>query len=191
MRETTVTDAGVIGHIREHLGALPGGVGCRHLARERDGVEATLLVRLGLVKPVTRGAPRCADHGCPWQARCLHWPAFEPEATGSVAGVKYKPTAFGLAAADDAGRVAAAVEDLPAAREVLALLAAGPASVFALHGHFLRRARLAARGGDEADPVGLDRVALGGVLDLLVEVGRVERGEDGATYAMPADGAAG
>ncbi len=179
---------GVSARLQAHLGALPGGIGCRHLARERDGLNAELLVRLGLARPIVRGAPRCADHGCPWQPRCVHWPAFEPDAAsaGPVAGVKYKPTPAGLAAVADSSRVIDALDNLPVAGEILALLAGGPATVYALHSHFLGQARRTARTGegDGADRGGLDRVALGGVLDLLAELGRIARGEDGVTYAL-------
>ena len=168
--------------IRAHLAALPGGVGCRHLARERDAVDASLIVRLGLAKPILRNVPRCADHGCPWQPRCEHWPAFEPESPGPVSGIKYKPTPLGVLAASDASLVGAAVSELPLAAEVDALLEHGPASVFTLHTHYLRRARLAVREEIDADLAGLDRVALGGVLDLLVELGRLTLAADGVTY---------
>ena len=184
MTDTETAPTGVAVRIQVHLAALPDGIGCRHLARERDGVDAVLLTRLGLVKPILRNVPRCADHACPWQSHCTHWPAFEPEGSGPVAGVKYKPTPLGQLAALDAARVASALDDLPLASELLSLLADGPASIFSLHTHFLRRARLAARDGTDGNVDGLDRTTLGGVLDLLVEVGRVERTADAVTYRL-------
>ena len=175
----------VILRIQEHLQALPEGIGCRHLARERDGVESALLVRLGLVKPLLRNVPRCADHACPWQPNCTHWPAFEPDGTGPIAGIKYKPTPLGQAAAIDPSHVAAALDDLPLATAILALLADGPISIFSLHTHFLRHARRAARDGTDPNIDGLDRIALGATLDLLVELGHIERAADGVTYQLP------
>lgn len=178
------TAPSVSDRIQVHLAALPDGIGCRYLARERDGIDAGLLVRLGLVKPILRLVPRCAEHACPWQPRCAHWPAFEPEGSGPVAGIKYKPTPLGQLAAVDATRVASTLDDLPLATDLLVLLAAGPASIFTLHTHFLRRARLAARDGADPNLDGLDRPTLGGVLDLLVEIGRIERSKDGVSFHL-------
>ena len=182
MTDTTTAPTGVAARIQLHLATLPDGIGCRHLARERDDVDAGLLTRLGLVKPILRHVPRCADHACPWQPRCAHWPAFEPEGSGPVAGIKYKPTPLGQLAALDPTRISSTLGDLPLATDLLALLADGPTSVFTLHTHFLRRARLATREAADPNFDGLDRPALGGVLDLLVEIGRVERSVDGVTY---------
>lgn len=167
---------------RAHLAELPGAVGCRHLARERDGVDASLLVTLGLVKPIVSRVPRCADHDCPWLPQCAHWSDFEPEASGNKAGVKYRPTPTGVVASLDASVALAAVTELPAVADVLASLAEGPATVFALHARFLKRMRDAARHGADPSGVGVSRSMLGSVLDVLVGAGLVVRTGDEVTY---------
>lgn len=165
-----------------HLADLPGGVGCRHLARQRDDVDTGLLVDLGLVRPIISRVPRCRDHGCPLLHDCPHAADFEPDASGNKAGVKYKATAEGLAAATDPDIIGGAVVSLPAAAEVLVGLTSGPATAFALHARFVERARDAAARGERMDVPGASRVTFGATLVLLTEVGLVRLMADGVTY---------
>lgn len=148
-----------------HLADLPGEIGCRHLARQRDHLDAGLLVSLGLVKPIMSRVPRCEEHGCPLIATCEFVPDFEPGAGGNKAGVKYRPTADGLAATTDPGVIDRATRALPAVETVLALLAGPPATIFELN----------TRLRDEwAGPAALpDRPELGQIIDLLIELGQV------------------
>jgi hypothetical protein len=148
-----------------HLGSLPGEIGCRHLARQRDDFDASILVSLGLVKLIRSGVPRCEEHGCPLIDVCEHVADFEPDASGSKAGVKYRPTADGLAASADPAVIDAATRALPAVETVLALLAGGPLTIFQLNTR-LRETWST----DEAPP---DRPELGQIVTLLVEVGQV------------------
>lgn len=177
-----VAGSATIDRWRAHLGELPGGIGCRHLARERDGVDASLLVTLGLVKPIVSRVPRCVDHECPWLPRCAHWSDFEPDASGHKAGVKYRPTPTGLAASADASIGLAAVTALPAVADVLAWLSDGPATVFALHARFLERMRVAAQERTDPNEVAVSRSMLGAVLDVLVGAGLIARMGDQVTY---------
>ena len=174
----------VIDRMQIHLAALPGGIGCRHLVRERDGFDAGVLVDLALVKPIVSRVPRCIEHGCPWLPSCAHWRDFEPDASGAKSGVKYRPTAEGVAAATNAGLIARLVAELPAALDVLELLKGGPATIFTLNSLWLERARVAARNGENPDAAGINRVTLGAVVGMLVELEMLIRDEDGVTYRV-------
>ncbi|HEV2108602.1 MAG TPA: hypothetical protein VGR16_10105 [Thermomicrobiales bacterium] len=153
-----------------HLADLPGGIGCRHLARQRDRFNAGILVSLSLVKPIVSRVPRCVDHGCPLIPTCDHAADFEPEASGSKAGVKYRPTPDGLAAAADAALIESATVTLPAAADILNLLASGPMTIFELE------TRLRAAWSAPGKPP--DRPELGQLIAILVGLGRV-RLDDG------------
>ena len=155
----------VAANLAAHLANLPGQVGCRHLARQRDDFEAGILVSLGLVKPITSRVPRCAEHGCPLTGTCEHAGDFEPDASGNKAGVKYRPTAAGLAASADPSLIDAATRALPSVESVLALLADEPLTVFELDTR-LRADRDAQAGVP-------DRPELGHIVALLVETGKV------------------
>lgn len=165
--------------IQQHLANLPGGVGCRHLAQDNEGISPDLLIALGLVRPIVSRVPRCADHGCPLLENCPHRVDFEPEAKGSKSGIKYRPTPEGLAATADPAIIEESILQLPAAREILALIAAGTTDRFRLHTAFISHARAAARAGDAIDLPALNRVTLTAVLDLLLEAGAIDGGPAG------------
>jgi hypothetical protein len=166
--------------IAHHLATLPGEIGCRYLARDRDDVPAPLLVDLKLVKPIVSRVPTCQAHDCPLVAECEHEPDFHVDASGSKSGVKYKRTAAGDAvAAGASGALMAAVEDLPLARIVLARIGAKPMSILALHAELLEEARALVRDGSIPDKVAPSRVTLGATVALLVEVGIVVAAPDG------------
>lgn len=173
--------------IAHHLATLPGDIGCRHLARDRDDVPAPLLVDLKLVKPIVSRVPTCQAHDCPLVADCAYEPDFHVDASGSKSGVKYKRAAAGDAvAAGASGALAAAVEELPLARTVLARVGAKPMSMLALHAGLLEEARALVRDGSIPDKVAPSRVTLGATIALLVEVGIVAAAPDGTlTLAQP------
>jgi hypothetical protein len=148
-----------------HLASLPGGVGCRHLARQRDEFDATILVSLSLVKPIMSRVPRCEEHGCPLVAECEHVGDFEPGSSGNKAGVKYRPTPDGMAATTNPNIVTSATMALPAVSDVLTILEAGPMTVFELNTH-LRNAW-----SHPGQPP--NRPELGAVVQILVQLGRL------------------
>lgn len=156
-----------------HLSNLPGEVGCRHLARQRDAFDASILVSLGLAKPIMSRVPQCEEHGCPLITTCEYVGDFEPGASGNKAGVKYRRTADGLAASDDPGMIDAATRRLPAVETVLGLLSDGPLTIFELN----TRLRAAGETGDALP----DRPELGQVVGLLIELGEV--GSDGVVLS--------
>ncbi len=163
-----------------HLAALPGDVGCRHLARERDGVESSLLVDLGLVKPIVSRVPQCSDHGCPRSGACPWESDFLHEASGAKAGVKYRRTVDGDALAS--GIVTPLEErlaSLPLAAAVLAQLADGPRSLFAIQWHLVEAARAEVRAGKNTERVAPHRPALLGVICILSDLGIVQLSDDG------------
>lgn len=148
-----------------HLSDLPGEVGCRHLARQRDGFDASILVSLGLAKPIMSRVPRCEEHGCPSITTCEYVHDFEPGASVNKAGVKYRATADGLAASADPGVIEAATRRLPAVETVLGLLSDGPLTIFELD------TRL--RAADDVADTLPERPELGQVVGLLIELGEV------------------
>ena len=111
----------MVGRIVAYLVGLPGAVGCRHLARDRDGVEASLLADLGLVKPIMSRVPQCRDHSCPRSGARPWESGFLPEASGAKAGVKYRRTVDGDILAS--GRVTPIEERLTSLPLVTAVLA--------------------------------------------------------------------
>ncbi len=155
-----------------HLADLPGGVGCRHLARQRDGFDANILVSLSLVKPIVSRVPRCEELGCPLIPTCDHAADFGPDAGGSTAGVKSRPTPDGLAAAADTALIESATVTLPAAADILNLLAGGPMTIFELETGL--RAAWSAAGTPP------DRPELGQLIAILVGLGHV-RLDNGVT----------
>lgn len=171
---TALQDSATVLRIQSHLARLPGEIGCRHLARERDDVEASLLVDLMLVKPIPTRVPTCASHNCPRCGACPWEVDFLPEASGAKAGVKYRRTADGEAvAAGMLSPISDRLAALPLAVAVLAALECGPRSVFALHWDLVERARVAIRNGVNTERVAPDRSALFSVVRLLADLGIV------------------
>jgi hypothetical protein len=168
-----------------HLADLPGDVGCRHLAREQFQLEASLLVDLGLVKPIVTRVPACSAHECPRCGACRWEADFLPEASGNKANVKYRRTAEGDVV--DAGALAAIEERLaalPLANAVLAEVAAGPRSLFAIQGRFVELARTEVKAGKNTERVAPHRPALMNVVRLLADLGVVRLSEDGVIHPM-------
>ena len=174
-----------LGRIVAHLAELPGDVGCRHLAREQYDVAASLLVDLGLVRPIATKVPTCRAHACPRCGGCPWEADFLPEASGNKANVKYRQTADGEAVA--AGALAALEERLaalPLANDVLAAVAEGPRSLFALQGRFVEQARAEVKAGKNTERVAPHRPALLSVVRLLTELGVVRLADDGVVHPM-------
>ncbi len=161
-----------------HLASLPGGIGCRHLARQRDQFEAGILVSLSLVKPIMSRVPRCEEHGCPLIAGCEHVADFEPESSGNKAGVKYRPTAAGVAATGEPGAIDAAAVALPAAADILAAVDRGPLTIFELD------RRLRSEWSHAGEPP--DRPELGQIVTILIGVGQI-RLDRGVTLVRPSE----
>lgn len=175
----------IVGRIAGHLAELPSGIGCRHLAREQYDVEASLLVDLGLVKPIVTKVPTCSSHGCPRCGACAWESDFLPEASGSKANVKYRRTVEGDAVA--AGALAAIeerLESLPLANAVMAAVAEGPRTLFAIQGQLVEQARKAVRAGKNTEWVAPHRPELLSVVRLLAELGLVRLTGDGMVQPL-------
>ena len=175
--------------LRDHLATLPGDFGCRYLARERDGVEASLLIDLDLVRPIATRVPTCAFHKCPRCGTCPWEELFHSEATGGKAGVKYRRTADGDAVAGGSLSVIGdRIADLPLATAVIAALDNGPRSLFAVQWGLVESAREAIRAGVNTERVAPDRPALLSVLRLLADLGVVALREDGTVERAGTNG---
>ncbi len=180
-----LTDAPMLQRIRGHLADLPGDIGCRHLARERDGVAAALLGDLHLVKPIMSRVPTCTAHGCPRCGACPWEADFLPDASGAKAGVKYRRTPEGEAVA--AGKTAAiveAIENLALAKAILTTLEGGPSSLFALQWGLVEEARSAVRAGRNSERVAPDRPVLIGVVRMLADLGVIALQENGTIFKL-------
>jgi hypothetical protein len=174
-----------VGRIVVHLAERPGDVGCRHLAREDFRVEASLLVDLGLVKPIMSRVPACSVHGCPRRGACRWEADFLPEASGNKANVKYRRTADGdVVAAGSLATIEERLATLPLANAVLAEVADGPRSLFAIQGRLVEEARAEVKAGKNTERVAPNRPVLLSVVRLLAELGVVGLSEDGVVYSM-------
>ncbi|MDP8908218.1 MAG: hypothetical protein M3N47_03690 [Chloroflexota bacterium] len=170
----------MVGRIVAHLVDLPGDVGCRHLARDRDELDASLLVDLGLVKPIMSRVPQCRDHGCPRSGACPWESDFFPEASGAKAGVKYRRTVDGdVLVSGSVTPLEERLASLPLATAVLAQLADGPRSLFAIQWRLIEGARADVRDGKNTERVAPHRPALLGVIRLLTDLGIVHLSDDG------------
>ncbi len=170
----------MVGRIVAHLVDLPGDVGCRHLARERDELEASLLVDLGLVKPIMSRVPQCRDHGCPRSGACPWESDFLPEASGAKAGVKYRRTVDGdVLASGSVTPLEERLASLPLTTAVLAELADGPRSLFAIQWRLIEIARADVRAGKNTERVAPHRPALLSLIHLLADLGVVQLSDAG------------
>lgn len=173
------------GLLRAALAATGDGVGCHHRLRAEVGLGTELLAELGLVKPIRQRIPDCAEHACPLREDCRHAIVFA-EARAGRAGKKYRLAPLGeRALADDQilAQVAAAARGGALARRVLAAVADGPRSIFALNTALLDQSLAALdRDGDFGDAA-FDRGGLAATLALLADLGAIEY--DGATVALP------
>ena len=175
----------VVGRIVLHLSEVPGGIGCRHLAREEYDVEVSLLVDLRLVKPIVTKVPTCSSHGCPRCGACAWEADFLPNASGSKANVKYRRTVDGDAVAAGAvGAIEERLAGLPLACAVVEAVADGPQSLFAIQGRLIEQARVAVNAGKNTERVAPHRPELLGVVQLLADLGVVGVAEDGTVRSV-------
>lgn len=182
---SALTSSPVVGRIVVHLAEVPGGIGCRHLAREEYDVEASLLVDLRLVKPIVTKVPTCSSHGCPRCGACEWESDFLPDASGSKANVKYRRTIDGAAVAAGAvSAIEARLAELPLANAVLTAVADGPQSLFAIQGRLIEQARIAVKAGKNTERVAPHRPELLGVVRLLADMGLVALSDDGTVSSM-------
>ena len=173
-----------IERIRFHLANLPGDIGCRHLARDRDGFDARLIVLLGLAKPIVQKVPACVSHGCPLRGTCAFEPDFDPEASRNKSGVKYRPTPDGMVAAGNPSLIGERIVALPLAARVMTLLRTGPLSPFSLHAglHGIGFGVGLDASGAPLEPI--SRPALGLIIETLAALGHVAIDDIAGTFAL-------
>ncbi|MBA2755623.1 MAG: hypothetical protein H0U40_14380 [Chloroflexia bacterium] len=166
-------DVGPIARIQSHQGNLPGDIGCRHLARDRDGVDSRLIFLLSLGKPIIQKLPTCASHGCPLHGTCAFDANFDPEAAGNKSGAKYRPSPDGTVAAVEPELIGERIVALPLAAHVFASLAVGPLTPFGLHASVHRDGFAVGtdRSGDLLDPI--SRPVQGHIHESLAALGLV------------------
>jgi hypothetical protein len=171
--------------LRTALQATGDGIGCHHRLRAEVGLGVELLAELGLVKPIRQRIPDCTEHACPLRDDCRHAIAFA-EARAGRSGKKYRLAPLGERALTDdhiLTQVANAARDGALARRILAALADGPRSIFALNTTLLDQSLAALhRDGDFGDAA-FARGDLAATLTLLANLGAIEY--DGATVALP------
>ena len=180
-----VAVASGLGLLRAALGATGDGVGCHYRLRGEVGLGTDLLAELGLVKPIRQRIPDCTEHVCPLREGCRHAIVFA-EARAGRSGKKYRLAPLGERALTDdhiLAQVAVAARDLSLSRRILAALADGPRSIFALNTALLDQSLAAlGRDGDFGDAA-FDRGGLAATLALLADLGAIDY--DGATAALP------
>jgi hypothetical protein len=157
--------------LRAVLAAVGDGVGCEHWTLPDHGLPVPLLRDLGLARPITTRIPRCAEHGCRYLGACPQEVVFA-EGRDGRGGRKFRLTPEGQAAARDPTRLAAALAALPLAADVLAALAAGEQTIFALN-WTLVEPRVAAVGAGEEPPPMPSRAYLRAALTLLADHGAI------------------
>lgn len=163
-----------------HLADLPGDIGCRHLARQRDQVPGGLLVDLKLVKPIVSRVPTCAAHACPQLGTCEYSADFEPEASGRKSGVKYRRSADGdVVATGVTIPIDTAIAELTPVPDMLAALENQPLTLFELHAVLLEQSRSSVRKGTDPFAACISRGHLLSLIDLLQELELVRRAADG------------
>jgi hypothetical protein len=157
--------------LRAVLMAVGDGIGCEHWTLPEHGLPVVLLKDLGLARPITTRIPKCADHGCRYLGACPQESVFA-EGRDGRSGRKFRLTPEGLVAASDAAVLATALDSLPLAADILAALASGEQTIFALH-WALVEPRVAALGAGEEPPPMPSRAYLRAVLTLLAEHGAI------------------
>jgi hypothetical protein len=170
--------------LRAALQATGDGIGCHYRLRAEAGLGVEVLAELGLVRPIRQRIPDCSEHACPLRDECRHAVVFA-EARAGRSGKKYRLLPLGERALTDdhiLAQVADAARDGALARRVLAALADGPRSVFAINSILLDQSLAAlARDGDFGDTA-FDRGDLAATLALLANLGTIKY--DGATAAL-------
>jgi hypothetical protein len=168
------------------LAAVGDGVGCEHWTVPDYGVPVALLVDLGLASPIKTRVPCCAEHGCRYLGRCAYEAEFEPAGAAASstapsparaprAGRKFRLTAAGHRALTAPLDLAAALAALPLTDLLLAELAGGERTLFALVGALVERVRQAIAAGAAPEAARVPtRPYLRAVLELLVEQGVLE-----------------
>jgi hypothetical protein len=169
--------------LRALLAAVGNGVGCEHWTLPDHGLPVLLLKDLGLARPITTRIPRCADHGCSYLGVCAQEIVFA-EGRDGRSGRKFRLPQEGQAAASDATGLAAALAALPLAREVLAALAAGARTVFALNWALVEPRVTSLGAGEEPSPMP-SRAYLRAVLLLLADHGAIEWDEVAGVVRLP------
>lgn len=173
------------GLLRAALAATGDGIGCHHRLRAEIGLGVDLLAELGLVRPIRQRIPDCTEHACPLRDGCRHAITFA-EARAGRSGKKYRLAPLGeRALTDDAilAQVALAARDLALSRRVLAALAAGPCSIFALNTALLDQSLAALSSEGDFGDAAFDRGGLAAILALLADLGAIDY--VGATVRLP------
>jgi hypothetical protein len=171
--------------LRSALQATGDDIGCHYRLRAEVGLGVEILAELQLVRPIRQRIPDCTEHACPLRDDCRHAIVFA-EARAGRSGKKYRLLPLGERALTDdhiLAQVANAARDGTLARRVLAAIADGPLSIFALNTALLDQSLAAlARDGDFGDTA-FDRGDLAATLALLTNLGAIDY--DGATVALP------
>lgn len=173
------------GRLRAALAATGDGVGCHYRLRAEVGLGTDLLAELGLVKPIRQRIPDCSEHACPLRDGCPHAALFA-EARAGRSGKKYRLAPLGERALTDdrlLAQVADAARDGALARRILAAVADGPRSIFALNTALLDQALAALDRDGDFGEAAFDRGDLAATLSLLADLGAIDY--DGATVALP------
>ncbi len=171
--------------LRAALAAVGDGVGCEHWTLPDHGLSVALLRDLGLARPITTRIPRCAEHGCRYVGACPQEIVFVEGREGR-AGRKFRLTPEGQAAATYPAALAAALAALPLAADVLAALARGEQTIFALN-WTLVEPRVAALAAGEEPPPMPSRAYLRAVLALLRDQGAIVWDETTGVVHLPGE----
>ena len=180
-----VAVAQATGLLRIALTLTGDGIGCHHRLRAEVGLGVDLLAELGLVRPIRQRIPDCTEHACPLRDGCRHAITFA-EARAGRSGKKYRLAPLGeRALTDDAilAQLARAARDLALARRVLAALADGPHSIFALNTILLDQSLAALASTGDFGDAAFERGGLAAILALLADLGAIDH--VGATVSLP------
>jgi hypothetical protein len=171
--------------LRAALQETGDGIGCHYRLRAEVGLGVEVLAELGLVRPIRQRIPDCTEHACPLRDDCRHAITFA-EARAGRSGKKYRLAPLGERALTDdhiLAQVANAARDGALARRVLAAIADGPRSIFALNTALLDQSLAALQRDGEFGDAAFDRGDLAATLALLASLGAIDY--DGATVALP------
>lgn len=156
---------------------------CAHALARGGAPSLTLLAELKLVKPIRTGVPRCSEHGCRYRGDCRHEATFETGASGR-AGMKARLSDDARGIVADPAQLRSRVLGLPLCRFVVAALAEGPCTLFALNTRLLDRCLEEIDREGQVKATAFTRASLGEAIALLDVLGEIRRLPDGATVEL-------
>jgi hypothetical protein len=177
---TTQTRA-LRGRVLAALAETGEGIGCHHYTVRRHGVDAALLVRLGVAGTIDRNPPACRTHGCPLCGECPHEALFSTKEPGR-SRTKFRLTMSGLRVLAEPAALAEAARGTYVAGRVLDLLTDGPKTAPELNTPLLHAQAAELRSSGETRTTTFTRAELRDTLALLEECGLIR--EEAGLYAV-------